>query len=73
MLRTLSRAAGFALSVVTAMTMITPIEAGLPYPAGCNPNCQQWEVWNTECKYWFGVNWYYCGYNAGWVYCCFNY
>ena len=73
MLRALSRAAGLALSVVTAMTVAAPLEAGVPYPAPCSPNCQPQQAYDAECKYWFGMIWYYCGYNAGWVYCCYNY
>jgi hypothetical protein len=65
MFKTLSQGIGFALSLVT---LLGPVHADVELPAQCWPNCYDFQ---QECTAWFGPGWYYCGYNAGWVYCCF--
>lgn len=66
MLRTLSRAAGMALSLVT---VLGTADADIPYWDQCWPNCQQW-LEDQQCKAWFGQMYYYCGWSEGWTYCC---
>jgi hypothetical protein len=66
MFRTLSRAAGFALSLVTTVSFV---HGEIPLPDQCAPYCQEWAE-DAECKAWFGSNWYYCGWADGWTYCC---
>lgn len=68
MFRNLAQAIGFALSVVT---VIGTAHADSPLPAQCWPDCQAW-LYQQECQNAFGSNWYYCGYNDGWVYCCLD-
>ena len=68
MLKTLSEAAGFALSLVATLSL--PLHADIPIPDQCWPYCDSVPAWNAECQNWFGSAWYYCGYSAGWVYCC---
>jgi hypothetical protein len=64
MLKTLSQVVGFGLSLVTVLDPEAHAESGMP--AQCWPNC----AYELECENWFGSDWFYCGYNAGWVYCC---
>jgi hypothetical protein len=64
MLKTLSQVVGFGLSLVTVLG--PDVHADIELPAQCWPNC----AYELECENWFGVDWFYCGYNAGWVYCC---
>ncbi len=66
MFKTLSEGVGFALSLVT---LLGTLHADSPAPEQCYPDCSQY-LMNQECQNWFGTDWYYCGYNAGWVYCC---
>ena len=64
MLKALWRFAGLALSCAV---VIDHANADIGFPDQCFPYCQQLDA---ECKGWFGSQWYYCGYNNGWVYCC---
>jgi len=67
MFRTLSQAVGFALSILTLME--TTANADIMAPAQCWPDCSS-TAENQQCQAWFGSTWYYCGWNAGWTYCC---
>ena len=67
MFKTLSQAIGFALSLVT---LLGPVYSqDVPLPAQCWPDCASW-LENQQCQAWFGTDWYYCGWNNGWTYCC---
>ena len=66
MLKSFSQSVGIALSLVAVIGPETHAETSTP--AWCWPYCD----YDLECQYWFGQNWYYCGYNSGWVYCCTN-
>jgi hypothetical protein len=63
MFRTLAQGVGLALSLAT---LLGTASAELEIPAWCWPYC----AYEQECQNWFGTDYYYCGYNAGWVYCC---
>jgi hypothetical protein len=66
MFKTLSQGVGFALSVVT---MLGTAQAELQLPEQCWPDCEI-AMENAQCQAWFGPEWYYCGWNNGWTYCC---
>jgi len=66
MLKTLSEGVGIALTLVT---VLGTAHADIELPAQCWPDCSTY-LFDLECQYWFGLDWSYCGYNAGWVYCC---
>ncbi len=65
MFKTFSEAVGLALSLVAVFD--TPVNADIQVPAQCWPYC----AYELECENWFGSDWFYCGYNDGWVYCCY--
>ena len=66
MFKGVSRAAGFALSLLATAAVS---QAGIPMPDQCTSDCSVWAM-NQECQNWFGAGWFYCGYSDGWVYCC---
>lgn len=66
MLRSLSEAAGIALSLVA---VLSPVDAAVDFPDQCWPNCDEYYE-NLQCQAWFGSGWWYCGWNNGWTYCC---
>jgi hypothetical protein len=67
MFKTLAQGIGFTLSLVT---LLETVQAQDPaFPDQCWPDCNAYYE-NQQCQNWFGPNWYYCGWNAGWTYCC---
>jgi hypothetical protein len=66
MLKRFAEAAGIAL---TLMAVMEPIEAEIQVPDQCWPDCNSYYE-NLQCQAWFGTQWYYCGWNNGYTYCC---
>ncbi len=66
MLKMLSQAAGFGLSM---MVLVDTAHSVPMYPDQCYPNCDQYYE-DLQCVGWFGSGWWYCGWNNGWTYCC---
>jgi hypothetical protein len=66
MIKGLSEAAAVALSLVA---VLDTAQAAVDLPDQCWPDCQAWAE-TQQCVNWFGPTWYYCGWNAGWTYCC---
>lgn len=66
MLRSLTRAAGFALSVAI---VLPEVHAAIEAPDQCWPDCNEY-LENQQCIAWFGSAWYYCGWSNGYTWCC---